>query len=167
MASTGAQAPPPVARAGAALLVVGAAGTLASLWRPWVVPDSDLVPGDDGAPVSNGWEWMTVGDVLLVALCGAAVLLAVLTARGRSATPRRIARGAATIATLFVMAAAAVLVLRAIAPLNFQMDPDDAPGYRPLGGFGWALAGLAAGAVGAVMSTRASAKRAIGGLGPW
>lgn len=136
------------------LRVTGLAGTLvgcgiavASLSETWAVETTA-----DGTPVDRtGWEYLSYGDVAIVAGCALVAVLAVALCAGpRSRKVSRTAGGAAV--GVLLLGLAGVGVVYWLTGLDLDVfGADDAPSYDAASGFLRAAIGLGVAAVGVMV----------------
>jgi hypothetical protein len=123
---------------GLAGTAAGCVATIASLSRDWAVDG----PREGHASAETGWQWLTYGDLLLVA---ASVLVLILaTALCVGPRSRRVSRTAGTAAVaVLLLALAAIGVLYWLTGLDVSFFSDDSVRqYDPGPGFGAAVTGL-------------------------
>ncbi len=136
------------------VIALGCAYALAALWAPWAVdgPHAGVMVDQDG------WQWMLVGDVLMVA--GLFTVVALVVALVLS-PPSRVATwavGMAALALIVLAAAGAAAVWWFTGWDFFVMDDGDLREYSPGIGPRRTLIGLGATAFGVLVAMHARAQ---------
>ncbi|WCB95441.1 hypothetical protein DSM104299_04185 [Baekduia alba] len=124
---------------GLAVTLAGCVLVVASLSETWAEQDSSR----DVVATRTGWDWLGIGDVLLLGVCALTAVLAVALCVGPRS--RKVSRSAGGLAlTLLVLALVGVGVTYWLVDMDFAfwIDSDDADNYSAGPGYQAAAVGL-------------------------
>lgn len=135
------------------LTATGGGWAVASLWYPWAVDGPLAGVGAD----LNGWQWMGLGDVLILAAAAVAVVCTGQLCLARPSKSTTWGAGLFALAVLGLAAAAAALVWWLTGFDFIVMDEHDLREHGQGGGARRAVTGLVVAALGVVCAMRSRA----------